>query len=248
VDIRFVSGNFCFFSSHRKRSSSFDFESHPNQHFPLVQSGRACDIYTPSKSRPPSRTPHFLTFAFTVEPIFIAGNLILGAFSLGTGFIRTKIPFFILRSLAGIGKPDGPVISQYNFLISSYILGASCTIPSALSMIIRIFPDPKEQAMAISIFGATGAIGNGTNFSLDSCSFSVAQSNQRFIVIGLLLGAVFTQFASWHWIFWFIACVTLPVAIFCVFYIPNMPRQGKRNSLDIVGVSLLIGEEQFLTS
>jgi hypothetical protein len=34
------------------------------------------------------------------------------------------------------------------------------TIPSALSLIVTVFPDRQEQARAIGAFGACGATGN----------------------------------------------------------------------------------------
>jgi hypothetical protein len=38
---------------------------------------------------------------------------------------------------------------------------AALTIPSALTLLVIIFPGPQEQARAIGVFGACGALGNG---------------------------------------------------------------------------------------
>lgn len=38
------------------------------------------------------------------------------------------------------------------------------TLPSAIAMIVRSFPEPVEQSRALSIFGAFGAIGNAFRF------------------------------------------------------------------------------------
>jgi hypothetical protein len=40
-------------------------------------------------------------------------------------------------------------------------LGAAFTIPAAFNMLVKLFPDPRERARAIGIFGITGSIGNG---------------------------------------------------------------------------------------
>lgn len=42
-----------------------------------------------------------------------------------------------------------------------YVPAASLTIPSALTLLVNLFPDPAEQARAIGVFGGCGAIGNG---------------------------------------------------------------------------------------
>ena len=62
-------------------------------------------------------------------------------FALGAGFTHNKIGLFILRAFMGIS--------------------ASMTIPSSLTLLIRLFPDPQEQAGAIGVYGGSAAVGNG---------------------------------------------------------------------------------------
>ncbi|KDQ57949.1 hypothetical protein JAAARDRAFT_193433 [Jaapia argillacea MUCL 33604] len=137
---------------------------------------------------------------------FIVGVAGLGVISTGAGFSNNKIIIIILRAFMGIV--------------------ASLTIPSALTLLVKVFPEPLEQARAIGIFGGCGAIGN---------------------VLGLLIGALFTQYTSWSWVFWFVAIIAIPVGFICVFIIPPQPS-GKRDGesqkerfkrLDIIGVSAL---------
>ncbi|EGN97457.1 hypothetical protein SERLA73DRAFT_110686 [Serpula lacrymans var. lacrymans S7.3] len=105
-------------------------------------------------------------------------------------------------------------------------IASAMTIPSALTLLVNAFPDPLEQARAIGIFGGVGAIAN---------------------VLGLLIGAVFVQYASWHWVFWFVAMVAVPVALLCIIVIPPQPepldgpepQASKFKSLDTTGVSIL---------
>jgi hypothetical protein len=40
----------------------------------------------------------------SIEPIFIAGNIILGVMSLGAGFVHNKIGLLVLRGFSGIGE------------------------------------------------------------------------------------------------------------------------------------------------
>ncbi|EIN04998.1 MFS general substrate transporter, partial [Punctularia strigosozonata HHB-11173 SS5] len=106
-------------------------------------------------------------------------------------------------------------------------IAGSLTIPSALTLLVNVFVEPSEQARAIGVFGGCGAIGN---------------------VLGLVIGAIFVQYTSWPWVFWFVAIVALPLAGLCVFLIPKqeerygeepMSSSAKFKSLDSVGVSLL---------
>lgn len=125
------------------------------------------------------------------KPTFIVGASLLGFMSLGSGFVKNKVGMFILRAIAGIG--------------------GALTIPSALNLIVQLFPDPQEQARAIAMFGASGAIGN---------------------VTGLLIGAIFVQLATWHWIFYFVTMVCIPIAIAALILVPALPGQPKSTKVD----------------
>ena len=67
--------------------------------------------------------------------------MILALTHLGGGFVRQKIALLVLRSLAGIG--------------------GALTIPSALSMIVTLFPDQRSQGRAIAVFSGSGGAGIG---------------------------------------------------------------------------------------
>ncbi|KAF8599784.1 MFS general substrate transporter [Ceratobasidium sp. AG-I] len=135
------------------------------------------------------------------KPAFVLGSMFFGATSLGAGFISNRIALLVLRALQGIG--------------------AAHTIPSALSMIVQMFPDSKKQQRAIGLFGASGAIAN---------------------VLGTIVGAILVQYASWRWIFWLIAMVSIPAATACIFLIPQSSgrKDTKISELDMFGVSILI--------
>ncbi|QRV78217.1 major facilitator superfamily transporter [Ceratobasidium sp. AG-Ba] len=135
------------------------------------------------------------------KPAFVVGSLFFGATSLGAGFLSNRIALLVLRALQGVG--------------------ASHTIPSALSMIVQMFPESSKQHRAIGLFGASGAIGN---------------------VLGTIVGAILVQYTSWRWIFWVIAIVSIPSATACIFLIPKTTgRKGaKVSQLDFIGISLLI--------
>ncbi|TBU27126.1 MFS general substrate transporter [Dichomitus squalens] len=135
---------------------------------------------------------------------FIGGVFVLAIFSLCSGFVSSKIPLFVLRALTGVA--------------------AAMAIPSAVTLLVGIFPEPTEQSRALGVFGGCGAVG---------------------IVLGLVIGAIFVQYASWPWVFWFVAIVCVPIVGLSVFLIakqePKEVRGGgaKWKSLDLFGVTTL---------
>ncbi|KAL4244770.1 MFS transporter superfamily protein [Abortiporus biennis] len=104
---------------------------------------------------------------------------------------------------------------------------ASLTIPSALTLLVNFFPDPTEQGRALGLFGGCGAIGNA---------------------LGLIIGAVFVEFATWGWVFWFVAIVSIPISGACFLLVPEDSTRSNRDhtssgprwkSLDLGGISVL---------
>src|SRR3954469_16698967 len=67
-------------------------------------------------------------------------------------------------------------------------VGGALTSAVILGMIVTMFPEPREQAKAIGVYGFVASAGGS---------------------IGLLAGGALTQALDWHWIFF----VNLPVGI-----------------------------------
>ncbi|KAF9256790.1 MFS general substrate transporter [Marasmius fiardii PR-910] len=115
--------------------------------------------------------------------VFVVGGMSLGCFSLGAGFVQTGVPLFALRALMGVG--------------------AALTVPSALHMIVHLFPDPTSQSKAVGAFTTMGALGN---------------------VFGLIIGALFVSFATWRWVFFFIAILGIGESILVVLLCRTVKR------------------------
>lgn len=148
-----------------------------------------------------------LSDVYNPKTVFIGGVSTLGILSLCAGFVHSTVPLLILRAITGIAS--------------------AMTIPSALKLLVKVFPDPLEQARAVGFFAGCGAVAN---------------------MGGLVIGAMFVQWASYHWVFWFVACVAFPVALICILIIPSQigettgthkPKGAKWKYLDLVGVSIL---------
>lgn len=71
----------------------------------------------------------------------------------------------------------------------------------------------------------------------------------RCAVLGAIISGLFVQFASYRWVFYFVAIIALPSAVVCLAFIPNqhgepsqsLSQRDKLRNLDIVGVTLLTG-------
>src|SRR5215475_4538407 len=100
--------------------------------------------------------------------VFLAGLAVFTLASLGCAAAQSQAMLIAGRFFAGVGGA----------FASAVILG----------MIVTMFPEPREQAKAIGVFGFVASAGGS---------------------IGLLLGGILTQAISWHWIF----VINIPIGI-----------------------------------
>ncbi|PPQ70822.1 hypothetical protein CVT24_001039 [Panaeolus cyanescens] len=145
-----------------------------------------------------------VTDLYNPKWVFTFGAIVMGIFNIAAGFIRAEIPLIIFRAIMGAG--------------------GALTIPSAQHLIVHMYPDPAEQARAIALFGAMGAVGS---------------------VFGLIIGALFVSFVSWPWVFYFSAIVSLVIAGGITVLVPNRQAGPSKESavsklqrLDVLGVGL----------
>src|SRR3712207_5552349 len=129
--------------------------------------------------------------AWVVNAYLIAfGGLLLLAGRLGDLVSRKRVflvglgVFTVASLLCGIAQ------SQEMLVGARFLQGAGGAMTSAviLGMIVTMFPEPREQAKAIGVYGFV-ASGGGS--------------------VGLLAGGVLTHSAGWHWIFF----INIPIAI-----------------------------------
>ncbi|KAG6905574.1 hypothetical protein DXG01_001913 [Tephrocybe rancida] len=131
-----------------------------------------------------------LSDLYNPKYVFLVGAAALAAFSLAAGFVRTQVPLIILRALMGVG--------------------AALTVPSALYLIIHIFPNPAQQSKAVALFGASAALGN---------------------VIGLVIGALIVSFSSWPWVFYTFAIIGAVLVVVVTILSPS-PRRAHVSAFD----------------
>jgi EmrB/QacA subfamily drug resistance transporter len=119
------------------------------------------------------------------------------------------LAIFTLASLAG-----GLATSSAALLVARAVQGAGGAIasPAVLAAIVSSFPEGRERVRALSIFTAVTMGGSS---------------------LGLVLGGMITQWASWRWVFF----VNVPIGIAVVAAAPRLlaSSQRRRGHFDLAG-------------
>ncbi len=129
-------------------------------------------------------------------------------------FLVGLVVFTTASLLCGISQTQGMLIG------ARFVQGIGGALTSAviLGMIVTMFPEPREQAKAIGVYGFVASAG-GT--------------------IGLLVGGVLTEAIAWHWIFF----INLPIGIATVFMtrrlVSDRAGLGFGEGADILGAVLI---------
>src|ERR671915_573231 len=135
------------------------------------------------------------SLAWVVNGYLIAfGGLLLLAGRLGDLIGRRRV-FLIGLAVFVVASMLCAVAQSQEMLIGArFLQGAGGALTSAvvLGMIVRMFPQPGEQAKAIGVYSFVASAGAS---------------------IGLLLGGVLTEAINWHWIFF----VNLPIGLATAF-------------------------------
>jgi EmrB/QacA subfamily drug resistance transporter len=110
--------------------------------------------------------------------------------------------------------------NQVWLIAARFVQGVGGALTSAviLGMIVTMFPEPKEMAKAIGVYGFVASAGGS---------------------IGLLAGGALTAAINWHWIF----LINLPVGVVTMVYalrvVENRKGIGFKQGADIPGAALL---------
>jgi EmrB/QacA subfamily drug resistance transporter len=161
--------------------------------------------------------------AWIVNAYMIAfGGLLLLAGRLGDliGQRRVFLTGLAVFTTASVVCAVAP--SQGALIAARFIQGVGGALTSAviLGMIVTMFPQPREQAKAIGVFGFVASAGGS---------------------IGLLAGGVLTDAISWHWIFFINLPIGIATAVLALRYVPGREGLGLQAGADLPGAALLTG-------
>jgi EmrB/QacA subfamily drug resistance transporter len=110
--------------------------------------------------------------------------------------------------------------SQGMLIAARFIQGVGGAMSSAviLGMIVTMFPEPREQAKAIGVYGFIASGGAS---------------------IGLLAGGALTDAISWHWIFLINVPIGVIVGVLARRLVEDRPGIGLREGADVPGAVLI---------
>ncbi|KAF2140110.1 uncharacterized protein K452DRAFT_327555 [Aplosporella prunicola CBS 121167] len=132
--------------------------------------------------------------------VFCAGMGMLSVWTLADGFATSFIQMAIFRALQGVG--------------------AAMTVPSAVGIISNYFV-AQDRTLALTIFGAAGAVG---------------------FCLGLIFGGFLTSSLGWRYIFYVAMAVTSALGLIGLVFLPKDRKEGTtRPKLDFIGAGLSTG-------
>jgi EmrB/QacA subfamily drug resistance transporter len=122
--------------------------------------------------------------------------------------------FTVASLLCGLAQ------SQEMLIAARFVQGGGGALASAvtLGMIVTMFPEPREQAKAIGVYGFVASAGGS---------------------IGLLVGGVLTDAISWHWIFFVNVPIGLLTAFLAMRLVASRPGIGIGEGADVPGAILV---------
>jgi EmrB/QacA subfamily drug resistance transporter len=156
------------------------------------------------------------TLAWVVNAyILMFGGLVLLGGRVADLFGRRRL-FLAGTALFGLASlADGLAPSQGALLAARALqgVGAALATPAALALVTGLFPEGRERTKALGLWGALSGLG---------------------FAVGILLGGVITEYASWRWVF----LINVPVALATLVVVPRLvadSRAAVRTKFDLAG-------------
>jgi EmrB/QacA subfamily drug resistance transporter len=163
------------------------------------------------------------SLAWVVNAYLIAfGGLLLLAGRLGDLIGHRRVFMWGLGVFTGASLLCGLAQTQEMLIAARFIQGGGGALASAvtLGMIVTMFPEPREQAKAIGVYGFVASAGGS---------------------IGLLVGGILTDAISWHWIFFVNVPIGLATALLAARLVESRPGIGLSEGADLPGAVLVTG-------
>ncbi|MGO9342856.1 MAG: MFS transporter [Acidimicrobiales bacterium] len=153
-------------------------------------------------------------WVMTAYTLAFGGLLLLGG-RIADYFGRKRMFVISLLGFAGASALGGLAQNAAMLFSARALQGSFAAVmaPSALSLITVTFTEPKERARAFGVYGAIA--GGGA-------------------AIGLILGGILTQYASWRWTL----LINVPIAVLAAVFATREVRESRseaRKGYDVAG-------------
>jgi EmrB/QacA subfamily drug resistance transporter len=190
--------------------------------FMVVLDATIVNVALPSIQRGLRFSPSGLQWVINMYTLIFGGFILLGGRAgdlvgrkrvFGAGIVL----FSAASLLNGLAQSSGMLIAGRGL----QGLGGALLAPAVLSIITTTFSGATDRAKALAIWSAIAAGGGA---------------------VGLLLGGLLTDLASWRWIFFVNVPVGVALAVATVRFVPESRSQLTRRTLDLPGaVSVTAG-------
>jgi EmrB/QacA subfamily drug resistance transporter len=182
--------------------------------FMVVLDATIVNVALPTLQRDLHFSPSSLQWVINSYTLVFGGFLLLGGrasdlFGRKRLFLLGIVVFTAASVLDGLAPSSG-------FLIAARALqgfGAALVSPAALAIVTTTFPEGRLRTRAMGIWAAI-AVGGGA--------------------VGMLLGGILTEYASWRWIFFVNIPVGLLAFLFATRFVPES-RGPERRGFDLLG-------------
>lgn len=181
--------------------------------FMVIMDTSIIGVALPAIQKDLGYTASSLQWIFNAYVILLGGLLLLGGklsdiygprkiFMVGFGILTAS------SLLAGLAW-SAPVLNTARALQG---FGSALIAPSALTLLMGMFTDPKEMAKAFGFWGASAAAGGSA---------------------GVFLGGLLTEWVSWEWVFY----INIPMGIIVMLAAPSLLLSGtkQKGSVDLIG-------------
>ena len=161
------------------------------------------------------------SLAWVVNAYLIAfGGLLLLSGRYGDILGRKRVFMAGLALFTVASVLCGAAQTQEMLVVARFIQGVGGAMTSAviLGMIVTMFPEPREQAKAIGVYGFVASAGGS---------------------VGLLAGGVLTQAINWHWIFFINIPIAIATAVLAARLIERDEGIGFGGGADVPGAALI---------
>jgi EmrB/QacA subfamily drug resistance transporter len=162
------------------------------------------------------------TLAWVVNAYLISfGGLLLLGGRLGD-LIGQRRVFLIGLAIFTVASLLCAIAPSQGFLVGARFvqgLGGALTSAVVLGMIVTMFPEGRDQAKALGVYGFVASAGGS---------------------IGLLAGGALTQAINWHWIFLINLPVGILTAVLAVRLIESRQGLGLKAGADVPGAIILV--------
>jgi EmrB/QacA subfamily drug resistance transporter len=161
------------------------------------------------------------SLAWVVNAYLIAfGGLLLLAGRVGDLVGQRRVFLYGVALFTGASLLCALAQTEAMLIAARFVQGVGGALTSAvvLGIIVTTFPEPRDQARAMGVYGFVASAGGS---------------------IGLLAGGALTQAISWHWIFFVNVPLGLATALLAIRFVEDRPGIGLRAGADLLGAVLL---------